>query len=482
MEKSTYYPSSNERTQYKNSIDTIVLAAGKASRFNSDKSKLLFQLCGEPLLQQLLRTLQNFFLEPLLVLGHQEELIKAMLDKLFRTVTQKEQKGTADAVAIALPLVEKDHVLIINGDMPLISPEILLPFLKKHIDRDADITIATASTTNPKSYGRVIIGKNNSYIQEDKNCSPEEAACNIVNAGIYLFRTSILKKYIQNLKQDDQSGEFFLPDIINAAILDGNNFQTYQMPFDSIKGVNTLQDAHDVQAILQQKIIAQHIQNGVIFRKPETVTIDLGCIIKKNAIIEPGVIIKNRTTIAENSNIGAYSILDAAQINAHVTIFAHSIIKDSTIESYATVGPFAHVHTKSLLKESTRVGNFVEVKKSSLGTLSKAKHLSYLGDTEIGTKVNIGAGTITCNYDGFTKHKTIIHNNVSIGAQNALVAPVTIGQGAMTAAGSTITENIPEESLGIGRARQVNKEGYTRMRKESQQAKKNNVPITSHET
>ncbi|MBL4588271.1 bifunctional UDP-N-acetylglucosamine diphosphorylase/glucosamine-1-phosphate N-acetyltransferase GlmU [Candidatus Babeliales bacterium] len=477
----------NEHNRFNSRVDAIVLAAGKSSRFKSATSKLLFPLCGKPLILHLLTSLKELQLQPLLVTGHQEENIRALLDSdssfsSLKTITQLEQKGTGHATLIALPHINNDFTLIINGDMPLLSSKSLSQFISNHVKSDSDMSIGTAIASDPHSYGRLIKTDISCYIQEEKNCSDEEKLCRTINAGIYIFKTSILKKYINEVEHDIKSGEFFLPDVVNRALNNNGSLQIFQFDFDEIKGINRLSEAHEIQKILRRKIINHWIDQGVWFTQPETVEIDINCNIGSYTKIEAGVIISNNTTIAQHAKIGAYSILDHAQIDSDVQILPHSIIKNSKIEASATVGPFAHIHTTSHLHKSTRIGNFVEVKKSSIGKQSKAKHLSYLGDTTIGSNVNIGAGTITCNYDGFTKHKTIIYDNVSIGAQNALVAPVTIQQGSMTAAGSTITDDVPAESLGIGRARQVNKENYVRLRKQKHREEKELILTETHQT
>ncbi len=458
------------------SLDCIILAAGKSSRFISSRSKLLFPFCGRPLLIHLLTNLKKLLLEPILVLGHQEDQIKAALadDHFFsslKTVTQHDQQGTAHATAVGFSAVTQEHVLIINGDMPLLSSETLAACVNLHMQSDADITICTAITENPTGYGRLIYDEKRSWIQEEKNCSEQEKKCTTINAGIYIFKTTLLKSALQSMQKDQKSNEYFLPDLINNALSQGASLKTYEADFNEIKGVNTLFEAHEITALLQKKIINHWINAGVFFKKPDSVQIDIDCSLEPGVIIDAGVIIKNNSHIGAQTEIGAHSVLDHAHVGAHINILPHSIIRSSTIASTAVVGPFAHIHSNSHLAEETLIGNFVEIKNSSLLQKSKVKHLSYIGDTLIGKSVNIGAGTITANYDGFQKHQTIIHDHASIGANNVLVAPVVIGEESMTAAGSTITEDVPAHALAIARTKQINKEDYAKMRKEKMQKK-----------
>jgi bifunctional UDP-N-acetylglucosamine pyrophosphorylase/glucosamine-1-phosphate N-acetyltransferase len=464
------------------SLDCIILAAGKSSRFISPRSKLLFPLCGRPLLLHLLTNLKKLLLEPILVLGHQEDQIKAALadDHFFsslKTVTQHDQQGTAHATAMGFSAVTKEHVLIINGDMPLLSAETLGDCINLHMKSDADITICTAKTDTPTGYGRLIHNEKKSWIQEEKNCSEQEKKCTIINAGIYLFKSALLKTALQSMQKDQKSNEYFLPDLINNELAKGASLKTYEADFNEIKGVNNLYEAHEVTALLQKKIINHWINAGVFFKKPDSVQIDIDCSLEPGVIVDAGVIIRNNSHIGTETEIGAYSILNHAHIGAHVHILPHSIIRSSSIATTASVGPFAHIHSKSHLAEETVIGNFVEIKKSSLLQKSKAKHLSYIGDSLIGKSVNIGAGTITANYDGFQKHQTIIHDHASIGANNVLVAPVIIGQESITAAGSTITADVPAHALAIAREKQINKPDYAKMRKEKLQKK-----ISTHDT
>jgi bifunctional UDP-N-acetylglucosamine pyrophosphorylase/glucosamine-1-phosphate N-acetyltransferase len=455
---------------YTDIIDTVILAAGKSTRFKQPLTKLLTPLCGQALIEYQLKTLNTLQLSAHIVIGHQADEIKQKLfngcsSRNIHFILQKEQCGTGHALLCTLPHLQKEYVLVINGDMPDLSSSLLHEFIIQHVTSSSDVSIGVATTAAPFSYGRVIENGKAINIIEEKNCTEEEKQITNINAGIYLFKRALLETLFKESKIDQKSGELFLPDLVNTASKKELKVSTFIMPFEQIQGINTLEEATLFETRKQKEIIFHWMNNGVTFIKPETIVVDINCTLAPHCIIYPGAIIKNNSHIGEQAIIGPYSIIEQSIIGAWTEVLSHSVIRSSRIGSLAKVGPFAHIHTETQLEEQTLIGNFVEVKKSHIQKKSKAKHLSYIGDALIGKAVNIGAGTITANFDGVQKHKTIIHDEVSIGANNSLVAPVTIEQGAITAAGSTITELVPAYALAIARERQTNKLDYATKKK-----------------
>jgi bifunctional UDP-N-acetylglucosamine pyrophosphorylase/glucosamine-1-phosphate N-acetyltransferase len=415
----------------KDKISIVILAAGKGSRMKSPKAKVLHSISGKPMLYHIIKASRELSNDITVVIAHQKEDVQAQMQNYFddlNFVVQDAENfpGTGGAMKNITPKNEK--VLVLNGDMPLITADALEGFLKS----DADIIMSIFDLENPDGYGRVIIEKNHvQKIVEQKDASVHELKVTTVNAGIYAFTKEVLEKYIPHLSNDNAQKEYYLTDVISMARMDGLRISPLLVDEEHFKGVNSKKDLADSEEIMQTRIKTQWMNAGVIMQLPQTIYIEEGVVFEGECIVENGC------RITGNSQI----------INSHIK--SGSVIEDSIVKN-SDVGPLAHLRPASVIEE-THIGNFVEVKKSTLKGV-KAGHLSYIGDAEVGEGTNIGAGTITCNYDGIKKYKTIIGKNVFIGSDSQLVAPLTIEDDVMIAAGTTVTSGtITKGSLAISR-------------------------------
>jgi bifunctional UDP-N-acetylglucosamine pyrophosphorylase/glucosamine-1-phosphate N-acetyltransferase len=461
-------------------IQAIVLAAGRAKRFKTNTSKLVQKLCGREMVLYITHALEQLKIETTVIVGYQKEAVITVINRYHNKVqfvTQDKQEGTGHAVLCSKPTWNKDLILIMNGDMPLITPSILEHIYKKHSDSNAAITLAVAYDIDPTgAYGRIVQKDNSLEIIEAKEFTGDIEEHPFINAGIYLVNRQFLESVIDTLARSKVSHEFYITDIIKMASDKGQRISTVAVPFDRVRGINNFKELWAAEQIVRSDIINHWMLEGVRFILPATNHVDMDVTIGAGTQIEAGVQLLGTTKISQDCLVQAFSYLNNAIIDDNVTVLPHSIITDSHIKHDASVGPFVHIRNNTIVGEHSALGNFVEVKKSIIGNSSKAKHLTYLGDTTVGEQVNIGAGTITCNYDGVNKHETHIRDNAFIGSNNTLVAPVTIGQGAFTAAGSVITEDVPAGALAIARSQQVNKQGYAQkilsQAKEQKPAKK----------
>lgn len=455
-------------------LQAIILAAGKSTRFGTGCSKLLAPLCGQAMVVYPARLFHELGIEITVVTGHQKEEVEALLATHIphgiQFVHQLEQRGTGHALLCTKDTWSKDHILIINGDMPLVSKEIITKLYARHTETDAAVSFVTCPNTDASAnnYGRIVQDGTFIKIVEASDFKGEIPQHYPLNAGIYLISKDFLINYCNAIEQNKTSNEFYLTDLIGIASNAGQTVCTMSVPFDRIRGINTLQELAAAEQIKRTDLMHTLMAKGVRFIMPQTTHIDLDVTIGKGTVIGAGVQLLGKTIIGEYCTIHPCSILENAILEDNVIIDAHSMIRDSTVHAYAQVGPYAHLRMNTEIHERAQIGNFVEIKKSSIGAESKAKHLAYLGDATIGTNVNIGAGSITCNYDGKNKHITTIKDGVFIGSNNTLIPPLTIEKNAYTAAGSTITDYVPEDALAIGRARQVIKEGYARKLRGSQ--------------
>lgn len=448
-------------------LQAIILAAGKSTRFGTGSSKLLAALCGQAIVVYPARLFHELGVEVTVVTGHQKEDVENILNTHIPSgihyVHQTEQRGTGHALLCTKDAWHKDHIIVMNGDMPLVSPEIIVKLFTMHIENNAAISFVTAPNNDPSfaSYGRIIQDGSSIKIVEASEFKgqpiPQEYP---VNAGIYLITKDFLINYCNALQHNNTQNEFYITDLIGIANDADKTVCMLNVTCDDIRGINTQQELVTAEQIKRAKLMDNFMKKGVRFMLPQTNVIDLDVQIGKGTVIGAGAHLLGKTTIGEHSTIHPYVILDNATIDDHVTIHPYSIISQSTVHAHAIVGPYARVHRETEIFERAQIGNFVEVKKSSLGIGTKAKHLAYLGDAVIGEGVNIGAGTVICNHDGKQKHVTTIEDNAYIGSNNTLIAPLTIEKNAYTAAGSTITDRVPADALAIGRARQIVKEGY----------------------
>ncbi|MFT7860054.1 MAG: bifunctional UDP-N-acetylglucosamine diphosphorylase/glucosamine-1-phosphate N-acetyltransferase GlmU [Sulfurimonas sp.] len=414
-------------------ISIVILAAGKGSRMRSNKAKVLHEISGKPMLYHIIKASKQISDDVTVVIAHQKEKVKESMESYFDDITFVEQDATnfpGTGGAMKNVEVKNEKVLVLNGDMPLITAESLQGF----IDNDADIIMSIFDLEDPNGYGRVVIDQNEvQYIVEQKDANAAELGVTTVNAGIYAFTKDLLERYIPELSNDNAQKEYYLTDLIAMAKKDRLKIAPLLVDEEHFKGVNSKKDLAESEVIMQDRIKTKWMLSGVSMQLPETI------------YIEDGVTFEGECSIENGCRITG----DSQIINSEIK--AHSVIEDSIVKN-SDVGPLAHLRPASSL-EDTHIGNFVEVKKSTLKGV-KAGHLSYLGDSEIDMGTNIGAGTITCNYDGINKYKTKIGKNVFVGSDTQLVAPVTIGDDVMIAAGTTVTSGeVPSGNLVLSRTK-----------------------------
>jgi bifunctional UDP-N-acetylglucosamine pyrophosphorylase/glucosamine-1-phosphate N-acetyltransferase len=445
----------------------VVLAAGKSTRFKSEKPKLLHQLCGKPLVCHLLDRLGALDVGRIIVvLGHGSESVReALSDYPVDYALQEEQLGTGHATMCAAPALKdlEGSVLVLYGDTPLISQDTLRRLYETREKEEADEVILTVETPEPQGYGRIVRDGDGvpARIVEEKDTSPEEKLIREINAGFVCFQIRTLLQHLPLLSNRNAAGEYYLTDIL--ALLRERGKKVVTVPALSVLetvGINSREELSRVESLLRAEIASKWMREGVTILNPATVYIDPDVTIGPDTVIYPGVLIEGKSQIGRSCTIHSGCHLLDAVLEDNVVVDHCSVIRRSGVGRGTTVGPFAHLREHASVGENARIGNFVEVKKSTIGDGSKAAHLAYLGDATLGKDVNIGAGTITCNYDGVNKNKTVIEDGVFVGSDSQLVAPVTIHQGAYVAAGSTITEDVPADSLAIARGRQVNKKGW----------------------
>ncbi len=442
----------------------IVLAAGTSSRFNTSATKLSFTICGQEMIRYPLHLLQSLNLKTTVVVGYQQDVIQDIIEKYNYPVTcveQKIQKGTGHALLCTKPYWSEETLLILNGDAPLITKEHITLLINRHRETEATVSFIASYNADPtiKGYGRVIDNGNTISIVEQRDFTGDPAKECRLNAGVYLIERSFLEETLPVL-ETHPSGEIFITDLILKASETGKHVEVVDVPFDSVRGINTLKELWVAERLVRSDIISSWMNEGVRFLAPESVIIDHNVTLSPDTVIGYGVQLRNGTKVGKGVTIDAFSVLDGAVIGDKATVHSHSVISHSLVHTAVQIGPYARVHRESTLHPESVVGNFVEISRTSLGTKSKAKHLSYLGQTKVGKEANIGAGAITCNYDGVSKHTTTIEDRAFIGSNTALIAPVTIGKEAIVAAGSTITESVPAEALAIARQRQTTKKHY----------------------
>jgi len=449
-----------------NNLQAIILAAGKSTRFNTDKTKLAETICGQAMILFPTKLLAQLNIATTIVVGYQQEIVKDLIAKYhtepIEFIVQQKQEGTGHALACTKSSWKKDHILVLNGDVPLITGEIITSLYQEHIKSYAAISFVKSCCTDEtgKGYGRIVKTDDQIAIVEAKDFVGDIKQHCCINAGIYLIKKDFLESYIATLNDNNASKEFYITDLVKIASENNLTVTTLQAPFDITRGINTFQELAKVEEIKRRELINYWMDNGVRFSFPHHVHIDLDVMIGAGSFINGNIYLKGNTIIGKNCSIGEFSSLENVIIEDNVTIHSHCVIANSFIQSHAQVGPFAHIRSQSTVGNHSAIGNFVEVKNSTIGTHSKAKHLTYLGDATIGSQVNIGAGTITCNYDGTNKHKTTIEDHAFIGSNNTLVAPITIGNNAFTAAGSTLTHDVPDNALAIARSYQTTKPDY----------------------
>lgn len=443
----------------------VILAAGQGTRMKSKLYKVLHPVCGMPMVEHVTNNVGQLGVEKIVtIVGHGAEKVKEQLGSKSEYALQEQQLGTAHAVQQAAPLIEglPGTTLVVCGDTPLIRPETMQDLLNHHTATAAKATILTAIADNPAGYGRILRGETGSVakIVEQKDASVEEQQVKEINTGTYCFDNEALFEALKLVSNDNVQGEFYLPDVIEILQKQGEVVAAHATDsFDETLGVNDRVALSEAERTMRARIAEKHMRAGVSIIDPASTYISAQAKIGADTILQPNVMIEGDTLIGEDCIIYSNSHIVSSVIGDRTTIRS-SVVLDSSIGTDTTVGPFAHIRPETKLGNDVKIGNFVEVKKSELGNNSKVSHLSYIGDAEVGTNVNIGCGTITVNYDGKNKHLTKIEDDSFIGCNSNLIAPVTVGKGSYVAAGSTISKNVPNDSLAIARARQENKEGY----------------------
>jgi len=444
----------------------VILAAGKGTRLKSSLAKVLHRAGGRTLVEQVLRACAPLGAKKtVVVVGHQAEQVMAVVEPTrAATVLQQPQHGTGHAMQVARrALGGAKLVVVLPGDAPLVRTETLRALVAAHRAGNSAATVLTAVVSDPTGYGRVV-RKSESHvgaIVEESQLSDEQREINEINSSIYCFTLDTLWPALAQVKPNNKHRELYLTDAIAVLASKGETVLAQVVPDPrEVLGCNTRVDLAEVDRIFREWKRNALMNAGVTIQLPDTVLIDPEVIVGEDSVIESGVHLLGKTKIGARCTIHTGSVLTDAVLADDVIVEPHCVIANSRLDERVTVGPFARLRGDNHLKAGAHIGNFVELKKTVVGEGTKAGHLTYLGDTRIGAKSNIGAGTITCNYDGFHKHPTTIGNRVFIGSDSALVAPVRVGDGAYVAAGSTITENVPAEALGIARGRQANKPGW----------------------
>ncbi|HSY71218.1 MAG TPA: bifunctional UDP-N-acetylglucosamine diphosphorylase/glucosamine-1-phosphate N-acetyltransferase GlmU [Alloacidobacterium sp.] len=459
----------------------VIMAAGKGTRLKSKRAKVLHQIGGKTLLEHVIAAATQIVPpeDVYVVVGHQAGAVQAAVAQTgVKFVTQAEQRGTGHAVQTARQAVGSyEHILVLSGDVPLLQPETIARMRDFHLSERAAMTILTAAPDNPHGYGRVLRKSPDSAevvaIVEQKALTPEQQGVREINSGIYAFATEPLFNNINELTTANAHGEYYLTDMAGLLVNEGHRVTAIQAASATeVLGANTIAEMAELDAAMRLNTAHKLMAQGVTIYRPETTVIDSEVKVGADSIIEPFVQLLGDTHIGEDCRIRSYSVIENATLENHVLVRQGCIISESHVQAGALLGPYAHLRTGSEIGEEAHVGNFVETKKVRMGKGSKANHLSYLGDAEIGKGVNVGAGVITCNYDGVNKHRTLIEDGVFVGSDTTLVAPLVIGKGAYVAAGSCITEDVPADALALGRARQTTKTGWAKSRRSQIQAAK----------
>lgn len=449
----------------------LILAGGRGTRMKSARPKVLHRVAGRPMIEHVLRTAAR--LHPAtttVVVGHGASLVRNALAGWDEVtfVVQPEQRGTAHAVLQAESVLagRDGTLLLLSGDVPLLTVETLVRLQTAHERQGAAATVLTAVVDRPYGYGRIVrTGARIARIVEERDATAEQRAIREINTGVYAFDLRPLFPALRTLPAENASGEHYLTDLVELYRRKGRAVETVpsERP-NEFHGINSRTELAEVTAVMRQTKNEELMAAGVTIEDPATTYIDDDVVVGIDTVLHPGVTLEGTTRLGMACEIHSGVRIVDSTLEDGVVVMDHCLITRSQVASRANIGPFAHLRPESRVGRDAKVGNFVELKKTTLGVGSKASHLSYLGDTTVGDRVNIGAGTITCNYDGEAKHPTVIKDDVFIGSSSQLVAPVTVGTGAYVAAGSTITEDVPPGALGIARGRQANKPGWAEKR------------------
>jgi len=448
-------------------IHTIILAAGKGTRMNTNLPKVMQTLGGQTLISHVINTAKANSEDITVVVGHQKELLKkhlATIDPNIKTAVQNEQLGTAHAVKTASHLIKDgEKVLILYGDVPLISSETISAL----INSDHECTLLSMTLSDPSGYGRIISNEENLALRiiEQKDASDEEKKIQEVFTGVLLVDGSLLKFALNQINNHNAANEYYLTDLVEILSSKGVKIDCIQANPDEVLGANTKHELHELESILRKMSSEKLLEQGITLLDATRVDVRGVVVAGKDCTVDVNVIFEGKVTLGENVTIKSNVVLQDVSIGDNSIIESFSHLASATVGSNCNIGPYARLREGSEIGDNAKIGNFVETKKTKLGNGAKANHLAYLGDADIGDKTNIGAGTITCNYDGTNKHKTTIGKESFIGTNSSLVAPINIGKGAYVGAGSTITKDVPDEALAVGRGKQVIKEDWAKNKK-----------------
>ena len=456
------------------------MAAGKGTRLKSQLPKVLHEVGGKPLLEHVIRAALRIVpaKDVYAIIGHEAERVRAAMQQTgVNFVLQHEQRGTGHALMVAREALAKyDHVIVLSGDAPMITPETIGHLRNFHLEEQAAMTLLSAELENPTGYGRVLRKSPRSPevqgIVEEKSANATQKRIREINSGLYVFAVPRLYAHIGELSTANPHGEYYLTDMAEVLRKARQRVVAWKTAHASeVLGGNTRAELADIDHYLRMTKCRQLMADGVTIFYPATCVIDADVSIAADTVIEPYVQLLGRTRIGTACRVRSYSVIRDSEIGEGVIVRPGCVMEGAKVSAEAVIGPYSHLRPGSEIGVGAHVGNFVETKKIKLGKGSKANHLTYLGDAEIGAGVNIGAGTITCNYDGVNKHKTIIDDGVFIGSDTTLVAPVRVGKSAYVAAASCITDDVPDDALAIGRARQVVKEGWARQKRGARSSK-----------
>ena len=461
-------------------LEVIILAAGLGKRMKSGTIKVLHRAAGRPLIDYVVDLASQISGKPpVMVVGHQRQAVQEHVGDRARYAVQEQQLGTGHAVLQAVDLLGRDirgkKVLILSGDVPLTRPETLKRLLQEHQRSGSALTLLTMKLEDPALYGRIVRDNSGAVakIVEAKDANEQQRQIREVNAGIYLFDGDNLAENLRRLSTNNAQGEYYLTDLIGMLRESGKRVGALIVdePMEAL-GVNSRAELATVESEIQRRVVERLMREGVTFRNPSTVVIDSTVAIGPDSVVYPFVTLEGTTRIGTGCVVEPGVHLHNVTVGNDVHLKTGTVAEDAVIEDEATVGPYAHLRPGTQLGKQVKVGNFVETKKAVFGKGAKASHLSYIGDAEVGADANIGAGTITCNYDGVNKHKTVLEDGVFIGSDTQLVAPVRVGRGAYVGAGSTITKDVPPDSLALSRVPQKVIEGWASRRREEMKKKK----------
>ncbi|MCC6293887.1 MAG: bifunctional UDP-N-acetylglucosamine diphosphorylase/glucosamine-1-phosphate N-acetyltransferase GlmU [Bryobacterales bacterium] len=459
-------------------VSVAILAAGLGTRMRSRRAKVLHEAGGRTLVEHVVAAALELAAPEsvAVVVGHQAGRVREVLESTgVRFAMQAEQKGTGHALLCCRETLEPagGRVIVAYGDCPLLRAGTLRALAARHKELSAACTVITTEMEDPTGYGRILRNAEGGIvgIVEQKAATPEQLAVREINSGIYCFEAALLWPLLAGLRPNPATGEIFLTDLVEILAARGHLVAAYPVEDQTeLLGINTRVELAVADRVMRESTVRAHMLAGVTIERPETVTIDAGVAIGQDTVIEAFAQLRGRTVVGEECRVGAASILSNATLEDRAVVEPFSMVADSRLAEGAKVGPYGRLRMQAVVEPGAVVGNFVELKKTVLGAGSKAQHLAYLGDALVGEGVNIGAGTITCNYDGFEKHKTAVAAGAFVGSNTTLVAPVTVGEGSYVAAGSVITDGVPGDTLALGRARQVSKPGWPSRRRAARQA------------